>query len=417
MRSHTIRDNSKVGGAAEHPIIKRLINKDLSVLAKEKFIVFPPQLSDSDDLDEDQYVFQQRNGETWTCNVVGVISDGQDEIRIHSRFTKDGEDDYFLRYMMQQVLNYNVVDSKLGSSNEVSYYDLLIFMFPYYLNLALTKGVYKEYVHQRYNDANIKGPIDVARHIKQNIPFLGRVAYSTREFSYDNNITKLIRHTIEKIQLEHDFLLSGNEDIKESVRTIKRVTSAYDRLERSDIIQNNIVNPVKSGYFEEYAMLQRLCIQILTEEKIGFGDDENQVNGIVIDVAWLWEEYIWKVTEWTHYGRGIKSMQLFSDHKRNNRYPDFVYNCMPIDTKYKLNIDSRHDYNQIITYMHIMKGDKGGFLQPSKEKSGYKKIGHIAGLGGEMFTYCFKVPQDYDAYDDFVAQIQIAEKELKAWNF
>ncbi|MEX1474644.1 guanosine 5'-monophosphate oxidoreductase, partial [Enterococcus sp. C84] len=91
----------------------------------------------------------------------------------------------------------------------MTYYDLLVFLFPYYLNEAMRKGIYKEYVKREYNNANIKGAVDVAKHIRSNVPFVGKVAYRTREFSYNNHLTQLIRHTIEKIQNEYDFLLSG----------------------------------------------------------------------------------------------------------------------------------------------------------------------------------------------------------------
>lgn len=90
------KDNSKIG-RADHPIIKELANKDVSVLDKENFIIFPQHLVESEDLDHDNYVFQQRNNETWTCNIVGIISDGTDEIRINSRFTKEGKEDFFLK--------------------------------------------------------------------------------------------------------------------------------------------------------------------------------------------------------------------------------------------------------------------------------------------------------------------------------
>lgn len=81
----------------------------------------------------------------------------------------------------------------------------------------MRKGIYKEYVKREYNNANIKGAVDVAKHIRSNVPFVGKVAYRTREFSYNNHLTQLIRHTIEKIQNEYDFLLSGDEDTKENV--------------------------------------------------------------------------------------------------------------------------------------------------------------------------------------------------------
>ena len=35
---------------------------------------------------------------------------------------------------------------------------------------------------------------------KKNIPFMGKIAYTTREHSYNNNLTQLVRHTIEYIK-------------------------------------------------------------------------------------------------------------------------------------------------------------------------------------------------------------------------
>lgn len=423
MGSHILKDNSNIGQLGDNEIIKKLVNKDLSLLSKDNFIIFPQQLSESCDLDNDNVIFYQKNDTIWTGNVVGIIGDGINDIRINSRFTKESQEDYFLRYMMQRVLHYNIVESNNSSSHEMSYYDLLLFLFPYYLNEALMKGIYKEYVKQSYNDANVKGPIDIATHIKKNMPFVGKVAYNTREFSYDNQMTELIRHTVEKIQQEKEFLLVENETTKENVRTIKRVTTSYNRLDRENIIQKNISDPVKSGYFEEYALLQRLCLKILTEEKTGFGNDENQIYGIIIDVAWLWEEYIWKITQWHHYGRKVEldTLNVFSHpikDKQQHRYPDFVFKGAPIDTKYKRKIDKRNDYNQLITYIHLLTSQKGGFLQPTdiEKDKGYTTLGELYG-GGELFSYKFFIPQEYSNYQEFVSQIQNSEDELKTLTF
>lgn len=72
-------------------------------------------------------------------------------------------------------------------------------MFPKFLNEALSQGLYKEYKRNEYNDANVRGTIDINRHLRSNMPFNGRVAYRTREFSHDNHVTELIRHTIDYI--------------------------------------------------------------------------------------------------------------------------------------------------------------------------------------------------------------------------
>ena len=132
---------------------------------------------------------------------------------------------------------------------------------------------------------------------------MGKVAYSTREFSYDNNLTELIRHTIVKIESEHASILNSNETCKQNIRSIEQATVSYKKMDKLDVIRLNINNPIHHGYFKEYSVLQKLCLQILKEEKIGFGSDKFQIHGILIDVAWLWEEYIAKITGWKHYGR------------------------------------------------------------------------------------------------------------------
>ena len=73
------------------------------------------------------------------------------------------------------------------------------FFFPYYLKTAMRKGVFKTYIRYKYNDKNVKGTIDIARHISKNTPFMGNIAYSQRECSYDNYLMELVRHTIEYI--------------------------------------------------------------------------------------------------------------------------------------------------------------------------------------------------------------------------
>lgn len=426
MKVKMLYDNEVINDSlTEHPIIKKLINHDLKSLDRQKFIIFPQHINESNDLKEDNMIFQSRNGKIWTCNVVGIFSGSKDELRINSRFSnRTINEDYFLRYMLQKVLNYNVIEDSISSSEKMSYYNMLIFLFPYYLEEAMRKGVYKEYVKRQYNNTNISGTIDVARHVRSNIPFIGNVAYRTREFSYDNKLTQLVRHTIEKIQNEYQYILNNNDSIKKYVSLIKQTTTTYSKLKRFEVLQSNIMHPIRHSYYAEYAALQRLCIQILSEEKSGFDSDHQQIHGIIIDISWLWEEYIGKVTGWKHYGRNkeLATISLFQNSRRSPRYPDFSVGNLPIDTKYKKNLDTRNDYNQMTTYIHIMNKEKkgkirGGFIQPTSdvnpEKHGYKKLGILCGFGGEMFTYKFFIPQEASSYSEFLNRIRIVEEELK----
>lgn len=102
--------------------------------------------------------------------------------------------------MIENVLKIPyVIDLNTIIDRDEKVIDLFIFIFPYYLK-AMRKGLYKEYTRNEYNNNNVKGTIDIQRHIKNNTPFIGKIAYSQREFSYDTYILQLIRHTIEFIK-------------------------------------------------------------------------------------------------------------------------------------------------------------------------------------------------------------------------
>ena len=92
-------------------------------------------------------------------------------------------------------------------------------MFPSMLKTAMKQGIYKEYRKVQYNDSNVRGTIDISRHIRENIPFCGNISYDTEEFCYDNAVMELIRHTIEYIITIPlgDMILSSNEVVEEYV--------------------------------------------------------------------------------------------------------------------------------------------------------------------------------------------------------
>lgn len=166
----------------------------------------------------------------------------------------------------------------------------------------MRKGVFKNYIRNDYNDGNVRGTIDVARHIKRNIPFTGNIAYGQREYSYDNYLVELIRHTIEYIKGKSygDKLLNNAKD---EIKLIVEATPHYQAGDRRKIIDVNKKNVVRHAYFHEYRNLQQLCILILQNQKHQFGNGSKKVYGILFDGAWLWEEYVNSLIEEIIYNR------------------------------------------------------------------------------------------------------------------
>ena len=192
------QDLNKEEFITEYPKISQvLLDRTLDNLSQEDSIfVFPNDLQYSPDLDKKQKILETVNQEIKTGNVIGFLGCGQERLTISSRFS-DESNDHFLHYLLQKVLNINLTSLDVGLSPEDKLYQLLVYLFPKYLQAALRKGLYKEYQRFFHNDSHVKGVLDVGNHLKKNLPFMGNIAYTTREFTYDNPLMQLIRHTIE----------------------------------------------------------------------------------------------------------------------------------------------------------------------------------------------------------------------------
>ena len=408
---------------AEYPKLSQaLLDRTLDNLSREDNIfIFPNDLMNSPDLDKDQKILETVNQEIKTGNVIGFLGCGQERLTISSRFS-DKYNDYFLHYLLQKVLNINLTSLDVGLSPEDKLYQLLVYLFPKYLQVALRKGLYKEYQRFFYNDSHVKGAVDVGNHLKKNLPFTGNIAYTTREFTYDNPLMQLIRHTIEYIKTQKSFgaLLDSN---RENVSEIVRVTSSYKLADRAKIIRGNQSKSIRHAYFHEYRKLQELCLMILNQEKHGLGYQEQKIHGILFDVAWFWEEYVHTLLpkDFIHPRNKEKlgGISVFSVGKRKV-YPDFYQKELKIvlDAKYKkLEKDekgiNREDLFQLISYSYILKAEKAGLIFPSEKKAVDSEIGKLAGYGALLKKWSIQIPQNSSSYREFCEMMENYEETFK----
>lgn len=363
-----------------------IADKSISQLCRENehLLVFPFSIEDTDDRIGEASVLNIKNTDDPeivtinTANIMGFIGVENLQIKIMSRFD-EGRDDFLLHYMLQKVLSFNLFDLSHNNEQE-DVFDFVMFMFPYFLKNAMRQGVFREYQHFKHNDSNIKGTIDVGRHICRNVPFVGKIAYSTREYSSNNRMTQLIRHTIEfmKTKKYGMAVLNIDRETKENVRTIIEHTANYNKCERNSVISKNL--RFKSHpYYTEYHALQSLCLQILRKEEVKYGEHDDEICGILFDGAWLWEEYVNTILRdygFKHPKNKLRKgrIYLFEDNS-GVRYPDFYKEGVVLDAKYKrlgsydnvARID-RDDIHQVISYMGALKATKGGFVSPLEKK-------------------------------------------------
>ena len=416
--------------------LQKIASVKINSLNNGNVLVYPPLWEKSKDKIKDKPVFmlEERDAAIFltTGNVMGFIGMGGTEIAITSRFAKDEKKDYFLHYMLQKVNGLNILNLDTSRGKD-SILDFLMYLFPLFLSKAIKQGLYKEYKRIDYNNASIKGPINIPRHIRSNIPFQGKISYTAREYRFDNPVLQLIRHTIEYIKI-HPLgknILSSNEETRENVNTIIFHTQVYCKNDRQRITSLNR-RPVTHPYFTEYRPLQRLCLQILKHEKLSFGNDTDKIHGILFDGAWLWENYIAKV-----FSKHIPDIQhktytdkLFQDGQ--GIIPDFItYQNKPYtasfigDTKYKFidnrgNDAAREDYFQVITYMYRYSCKTGYILFPLVENNeiylnGKKRIINNSlsdGKTSQIVELGLKIPQE-ENYKDFAQKMKKSEADFR----
>ena len=404
-----------------------LANKDIKKLCEEneRLLVFPHSLNMSNDKIELNPLFvvedyKKESLKVKTGNIMGFIGSNGKRMRIRSRFDKNGDKDFFLHYMLQKVLSINMFDLNHGSSQD-EVLDLLELLFPSFLHKALEQGIYREYKRYEHNDANIRGVIDVSRHIRQNIPFQGKVAYITREHTTDNDVMQLIRHTIEHIKRRQfgTSLLMDKRDIADDVQLIYSLTSSYNRNERQRVILKNL-RPVTHPYYTDYRPLQQLCLQILRQESIMYADNENEICGLLFDGAWLWEEYVATLLKWKNFTHPKNKERkggkcIFKNHK-GIRYPDFYIENFVLDAKYKKfeSYDDasgvgREDIHQLVTYMYMLKSKKSGFVFPITKNSENRTPLELNGYEGWMYMYGIEIGNNTDDYEIFCKEMKRAE--------
>ena len=401
-----------------------IADKTIAELCRENenLLIFPFSIETSDDRIGESSVMNILNTDDpdkvriSTGNVMGFIGVGNLQIKIKSRFDT-GRDDFLLHYMLQKVLSFNLFDLSHNNEQE-DVFDFIMFMFPYFLKSALRQGVYREYQNYRHNDANLKGTIDIGRHIARNIPFIGNIAYSTREYSHDNNMTELIRHTIEfmKTKKYGQSVLNIDEETVENVNTIIEHTPLYSKNDRGSIMSKNLRMKIHP-YYTEYRPLQTLCMQILRMEEVKYGESDDEICGILFDGAWLWEEYVNTILSdigFIHPENKLHKggIYLFDDHS-GVRYPDFYKDDFVLDAKYKrlgsydkVSKVDRDDVHQVIAYINALHATRGGFIAPLEQKQAKVPTSRLKDSASTLSIFGIEISKTASSYADFCEKMK-----------
>lgn len=432
MKLLKIKDNSQQKKDAFSQVARltgKIADKTLEQLEREGVFVFPETVKDAEDITQDQMILQSVNDTYRSGNVMGFLGYGDERLVIASRFCR-GSEDYFFQYLLYKVLDSpNIVNLESDANHDDRMFNFFLFLFPRYLQAAMRKGLFKKYIRHSYNDGNVKGTIDIARHIEANTPFVGKIAYSQREFSYDNSLMELVRHTIEFIKRKP----YGNKLLvkaKDEVKLVINATPGYEPYDRQKIIEQNKKNTVRHAYFREYLALQRLCLLILQHQRHQIGLGVKRIYGILFDGAWLWEEYINSLIGDAFYHpmnkEGKGAQRLFNGNV-GLIYPDFISRNsekrMIADAKYKpINNIGNRDYLQVLAYMFRFDAKIGYYLYPEAENADDLLLRMNRGSTYEknvmprddisVLKHGLKIPMDAQNYSEFKEKMKVQEQEF-----
>lgn len=425
-----IRDNSGYKAEEFASILNltgTILNRTLADFEHDNLFVFPRRVKDSADLDTNDMILRSQGSVYRSTNVMGFIGLSDEHLGIDSRFCEQSGD-FFLQYLLNRVMHMPaMLDLSIGSNPHDEILNLCMFMFPACLTAAMRRGIYRTYVRREYNDSNVRGTIEVARHIALNTPFVGNVAYSQGERSYDNEITELIRHTIEYMRTKPigRQLLRG---VRNEMQAIREVTPTYEWHQRRKVILENKRNVIRHPYYREYRALQRLCLMILQDRQTSIHATTQQLYGILFDGSWLWEQYVnTLIGDAFHHpnNRTGEGVQYLFAGKAGPVYPDFIgrdsSHSIIADAKYKpIENIKKNDYWQILAYMFRFDSSTGVFIYPSIMKT--EATGMLLNRGTSYDrdvrprngTHVYKVgvqiPQRCGSYVEFVENMSQAEK-------
>lgn len=441
IKNPVCADDTETFSAAHYSSLSRIANISVKELTtkNQDLLVFPYEIDKSYGKIGELPIFEMcgchenlSEVKIATGNLMGFVGvgagSGAVQLEIASRFSKS-ENDFFLHYMLGKVFCENLFRLNYNASSG-SVFELLCFMFPLVLKNAVRQGIFKTYRTFERNDANVKGALNFPRHIRQNIPFGGKIAYKERVQVFDNPLTELVRHTIEFIKTKPfgKSILNSDSDTKSAVSQIVELTQNYDFHERQKIISEN-AKPVSHPFFTKWKPLQKLCLAILNHSKINYHSGEKSVCGLLFDGAWLWEEYLNKILsplgfvhlENKNHRGGLRmfadSDELIFDKNFRRIYPDFYKKGKYIlDAKYKplqQNV-CREDLYQVISYMHTMKISRSGFIFPDDGRTDFENRRYnLANDTGTLDVIGMKIPQNSENLQEFCKLMKTEEENLQ----
>lgn len=351
------------------------------------------------------------NGKYWTQNYIGLLQIEEKNVFIGSRF--DDESFFFTQYILDRALGMNInilqnMDPGVGSGDILE--QLLAFVFAAQIERAYRKGLYRRYRTYECNDSKVKGKIDITRHIRLNPLNNGKIAYSYREYTADNDVNKMIFTAYTYLQKRHPNIMKNLEKkrktVGECITQFRNIMQPASRQEAQKLVQRER-RKITHSIYHDWEEVRKTAILILRHMGIFVRDAqaEKTIHGVLINMNWVWEQYLQSILEdeikeeYTFQPQNERETFFRIPDKESQRKlkPDLcIYKkgnktkpALILDAKYKnawsdaaqngnFNEKSvresarksvREDCFQILAYMYRFRCNKAGIFCPCPDKN------------------------------------------------
>lgn len=393
--------------------------------------------------DEDKTLYSYFNKTMYFDGFVGVasIKDFSYEgkiyditLQINTRIDNEASKPFFLMSLLfDSFMPFR--NAKVNSDKEALTDMLLLYSFVEKYKNAYMKGYYKNYHNIKSNDYKVKGSIDIARHIRQNVGINnGKVAYSYQEKSEFNYINHLIIAAYEKLKEKYGVQIGiafkDSVKLHDSLETLKYIIN-YPQFSKKTLLAKT-TRPLSHPFYTEYEDLRKICLKILREEKISLfnGNRNDKVDGVLMYAPELWEKYIAKKIKGLKFKSQceIKVLNINSnDNYIQPTRPDFVFYddsnpYMILDAKFKpdwievaktgfIGNYLLSDYDKCIRDMVSINAIATGVIFPTNTEIEY--LPNSFKCNNEEFEYAHNISKYNSSHKFFTFPIYVPSVALK----
>ncbi len=378
----------------------------------------------------------------WTRSYVGLFQLGEEQIVITSRFDQQNDfhkpgKPFFLYCLLETCWDSALLSLEdLGSVYERNLFDLLLVSkLAVQLQKAWKKGTLRQYRTFEHNDSRVRGPIDVPRHIRENLgQENGRIAYRSRAYSPDNFCNVLFLQAADTAERKCPALLNRLYHrlpaFRAALRTLRQETPGWAGVRRETILRHTakkIINPIYRDY-EPARTAARAILRRFGADPERQSARSSAVTGVFLDINDLWERFLEK-TLFREIPPILQWKEAILDKHMNIR-PDFWWKKKEVvlDAKHRpdwsktldernrlwskyYGMDVMDDVYQVLTYMLALDCQKGGVVFPARERNRQKPQCSLVN-GRQFWRVPVYIPQA-ENYASFAKQMKEEVAQMK----